>query len=200
MGRQNKPKQSARFLLQFCCSTDGISMKLMCLLMRTPPSPGQAMIKWILAITLLSLITKGYLSSRSRALTLRRFVSNWMIFKSLIVLSQADVRSTSSSVEPEMTLYEGLQIMRKGRFEDQRGTEICFEIPEFLRLPASNKTWKIGAGSEDNICCWEPEEATVSHHSSNELLASHSPAGETLWTGIDGSALVYSNCCSLLDC
>ena len=63
-----------------------------------------------------------------------------MIFKSLIVLSQADVKSTSSSVEPEMTLYEGLQIMRKGRFEDQRGTEICFEIPEFLRLPASNKT------------------------------------------------------------
>ena len=56
------------------------------------------------------------------------------------MLSQADVKSTSSSVEPEMTLYEGLQIMRKGRFEDQRGTEICFEIPEFLRLPESNKT------------------------------------------------------------
>jgi hypothetical protein len=37
--------------------------------------------------------------------------------------------------EPEMTLYEGLQIMRRGRFEDQRGTEICFEIPEFLRKP-----------------------------------------------------------------
>ena len=37
-----------------------------------------------------------------------------------------------------MTLYEGLQIMRKGRFEDQRGTEICFEIPEFLRLPENN--------------------------------------------------------------
>ena len=35
----------------------------------------------------------------------------------------------------QLTLYEGLQIMRKGRFEDQRGTEICFEIPEFLRLP-----------------------------------------------------------------
>lgn len=34
-----------------------------------------------------------------------------------------------------MTLYEGLQIMRRGRFEDQRGTEICFEIPEFLRKP-----------------------------------------------------------------
>ena len=57
------------------------------------------------------------------------------------------MKSTTSSVEPEMTLYEGLQIMRKGRFEDQRGTEICFEIPEFLRLPASNKTWKIAAES-----------------------------------------------------
>ena len=46
--------------------------------------------------------------------------------------------STNSKPDPdsqEMTLYEGLQIMRKGRFEDQRGTEICFEIPEFLRLP-----------------------------------------------------------------
>ena len=39
----------------------------------------------------------------------------------------------------ELTLYEGLQIMRKGRFEDQRGTEICFEIPEFLRLPENNR-------------------------------------------------------------
>jgi len=42
----------------------------------------------------------------------------------------------------EMTLYEGLQIMRKGRFEDQRGTEICFEIPEFLRLPENSAGYK----------------------------------------------------------
>ena len=42
----------------------------------------------------------------------------------------------------EMTLYEGLQIMRKGRFEDQRGTEICFEIPEFLRLPENSARYK----------------------------------------------------------
>lgn len=41
-----------------------------------------------------------------------------------------------SKQDPEITLYEGLQIMRKGRFEDQRGTEICFEIPEFLRQPS----------------------------------------------------------------
>ena len=46
----------------------------------------------------------------------------------------------------ELTLYEGLQIMRKGRFEDQRGTEICFEIPEFLRLPENNRY--VRAGSE----------------------------------------------------
>ena len=48
----------------------------------------------------------------------------------------------ASSGDPdssEMTLYEGLQIMRKGRFEDQRGTEICFEIPEFLRLPENTR-------------------------------------------------------------
>jgi len=42
-----------------------------------------------------------------------------------------------SKQDPEITLYEGLQIMRKGRFEDQRGTEICFEIPEFLRQPST---------------------------------------------------------------
>ena len=41
-----------------------------------------------------------------------------------------------------MTLYEGLQIMRRGRFEDQRGTEICFEIPEFLRKPMEEDTSK----------------------------------------------------------
>merc|ERR1719278_275451 len=60
----------------------------------------------------------------------------FVVQKSSSDIEKADVKSTSSSVEPEMTLYEGLQIMRKGRFEDQRGTEICFEIPEFLRLPA----------------------------------------------------------------
>ena len=38
----------------------------------------------------------------------------------------------------EISLYEGLQIMRRGRFEDQRGTEIRFEIPDFLKLPQSS--------------------------------------------------------------
>ncbi len=38
----------------------------------------------------------------------------------------------------EISLYEGLQIMRRGRFEDQRGTEIRFEIPDFLKLPESS--------------------------------------------------------------
>ena len=37
--------------------------------------------------------------------------------------------------DPEISLYEGLQIMRKGRLEDQRGTEIRFEIPDFLKIP-----------------------------------------------------------------
>ena len=30
--------------------------------------------------------------------------------------------------------------MRRGRFEDQRGTEICFEIPDFLRKPEGTNT------------------------------------------------------------
>ena len=73
--------------------------------------------------------------------------------------------------EPEITLYEGLQIMRRGRlvenlidtdffspssilplfnsrFEDQRGTEICFEIPEFLRKPKEERD---GQKSGENI-------------------------------------------------
>ena len=73
--RLSKPKQSARFLLQFCSSTDGISMKWMCMWMRIPPSRGLAMIKLISAIMWLSLITKGYLLFRSRAPTLKRLVS-----------------------------------------------------------------------------------------------------------------------------
>ena len=73
--RLNNPKQSAMFLLQFCSSTDGISMKWMCMWMRIPPSRGLAMIKLISAIMWLSLITKGYLLFRSRAPTLKRLVS-----------------------------------------------------------------------------------------------------------------------------
>ncbi len=30
-------------------------------------------------------------------------------------------------------LYEGLKIAQRGRLEDQRGTEINFEMPEFLK-------------------------------------------------------------------
>jgi len=52
-----------------------------------------------------------------------------------VVQSRAELREGGERQEPEITLYEGLQIMRRGRFEDQRGTEICFEIPEFLRKP-----------------------------------------------------------------
>ena len=43
----------------------------------------------------------------------------------------------ASATEPELSLYEGLQIMRKGRLEDQRGTEINCEIPEFLKQSAT---------------------------------------------------------------
>ena len=44
----------------------------------------------------------------------------------------------SSSVDPEISLFEGLQIMRKGRLEDQRGTEISFEIPDFLKIQSGH--------------------------------------------------------------
>ena len=30
-------------------------------------------------------------------------------------------------------LYEGLKLAQRGRLEDQRGTEIKFEMPEFLK-------------------------------------------------------------------
>ena len=36
---------------------------------------------------------------------------------------------TFSSAE----LYEGLKLAQRGRLEDQRGTEIKFEMPEFLK-------------------------------------------------------------------
>lgn len=52
-------------------------------------------------------------------------------------LSKSDFNNTNETncEHPEISLYEGLQIMRRGRFEDQRGTEIRFEIPDFLKLP-----------------------------------------------------------------
>ena len=30
-------------------------------------------------------------------------------------------------------LYEGLKLAQRGRLEDQRGTEIKFEMPDFLK-------------------------------------------------------------------
>jgi hypothetical protein len=41
--------------------------------------------------------------------------------------------ASATAADPELSLYEGLQIMRKGRLEDQRGTEINCEIPDFLK-------------------------------------------------------------------
>ena len=41
--------------------------------------------------------------------------------------------------------------MRKGRFEDQRGTEICFEIPEFLRLPDNRYVRILGSVTFFNV-------------------------------------------------
>ena len=32
-----------------------------------------------------------------------------------------------------LDLYEGLKLAQRGRLEDQRGTEIKFEMPEFLK-------------------------------------------------------------------
>jgi hypothetical protein len=45
--------------------------------------------------------------------------------------------TAAAAADPELSLYEGLQIMRKGRLEDQRGTEINCEIPEFLKQVAT---------------------------------------------------------------
>jgi len=65
-----------------------------------------------------------------------------------VVQSRGELREGGERQEPEITLYEGLQIMRRGRFEDQRGTEICFEIPEFLRKPKEERE---GQKSGENI-------------------------------------------------
>ena len=32
-----------------------------------------------------------------------------------------------------LDLYEGLKLAQRGRLEDQRGTEIKFEMPDFLK-------------------------------------------------------------------
>jgi len=74
----------------------------------------------------------------------------FVVQKSHEELQKVEDNNEKSSGNPEsaseMTLFEGLQIMRKGRFEDQRGTEICFEIPEFLRLPENTRSM----GGKDN--------------------------------------------------
>ncbi len=40
-------------------------------------------------------------------------------------------------------LYEGLKIAQRGRLEDQRGTEIKFEMPEFLKRTVVSFNLKI---------------------------------------------------------
>ena len=115
------------------------------MLMRTQPSPAPEMIRLILSLMLPSSITKDYLSSKSHTRKSKRCVLQWIIKTKYNRDDGHDVLQVESSEgaavpgpespAEQLTLYEGLQIMRKGRFEDQRGTEICFEIPEFLRLP-----------------------------------------------------------------
>ena len=34
---------------------------------------------------------------------------------------------------PIAELYEGLKLVQRGRLDDQRGTEINFEMPDFLK-------------------------------------------------------------------
>jgi hypothetical protein len=41
-------------------------------------------------------------------------------------------RSGSAAAVSE-DLYEGLKLAQRGRLDDQRGTEINFEMPEFLK-------------------------------------------------------------------
>ena len=65
--RPSKPKQCERFLPRSCSSMDGISMKWMCMLMRTPRQQDQTtgMIKLISPQMWPSLITKDYLLFKS---------------------------------------------------------------------------------------------------------------------------------------
>ncbi len=61
--------------------------------------------------------------------------------KKLVVRPSRDMsapENKDSTKDPEMSLFEGLQIMRRGRLEDQRGTEISFEIPDFLKITNSS--------------------------------------------------------------
>ena len=48
-------------------------------------------------------------------------------------------------------LYEGLKIVQRGRLEDQRGTEINFEMPDFLRRNQVPKTLFYGKLSHEDF-------------------------------------------------
>ena len=52
---------------------------------------------------------------------------------------QSSSSHTSGGVTVTDELYEGLKLAQRGRLEDQRGTEIKFEMPDFLKREQQNK-------------------------------------------------------------
>ena len=86
-------------------------------------------------------------------------------------------RSPLSRLENE-ALYERLKRAQRGRLEDQRGTEINFELPDFLKVPRhggpsdaytnSNEIPIDGRASEPILGC-RPRLLSVSHHPNSDI-------------------------------
>lgn len=53
--------------------------------------------------------------------------------------------------EQENQLYEGLKRMTQGRLDDQRGTEINMELPDFLKKEGANQEIGRGDGMRDSL-------------------------------------------------
>lgn len=86
-------------------------------------------------------------------------------------------RSPLSRLENE-ALYERLKRAQRGRLEDQRGTEINFELPDFLKVPRhagssdgytnSNEIPIDGRVSEPILGC-RPRLYNVSRHTNPDV-------------------------------
>ena len=86
-------------------------------------------------------------------------------------------RSPLSRLENE-ALYERLKRAQRGRLEDQRGTEINYELPDFLKVPRhggssdaytnSNEIPIDGRASEPILGC-RPRLYTISRHTNSDI-------------------------------
>ncbi|XP_059083922.1 regulator of G-protein signaling loco-like isoform X2 [Tigriopus californicus] len=64
-------------------------------------------------------------------------------------------------------LYEGLKLAQRGRLDDQRGTEINFEMPDFLKRGDANP--RPNQGKENS----HPFQSPLSHRQSEPIISNH---------------------------